>query len=195
MTANGRECWSMPLEKYHKAAVINIEQKFNEEVKILLTKCKTTLKSRYRPELDVYQELKSDGVQYYMGLIGVLRWAVEIGRFDILYETSIMSTHLALPRVRHLEQMFHVFGYLKEKTNRNSAFDPDHPFIDDRGFKKHEWYDFYWDSKEEIPGDMNPPRGNGVTTHCFEDAELTNNTFTRRSQTGILIFINRSPII
>ena len=106
-----------------------------------------------------------------------------------------MSTHLALPRVRHLEQMFHVFGYLKENPKRKISFDPDHPFIDDQRFKKHNWYDLYRNGKEAIPGDMPPPRGNGATTHCFEDADLARNTVTRMSQTGILIFVNRAPII
>ena len=101
-----------------------------------------------------------------------------------------MSTHLALPKFRHSELLFHVFGYLKEKPKRRIAFDPDHLFIDERRFKKHDWYDFYRDAKEEIPGDMPPPRGNGVTTHCFEDADLAGNTVTRRSQRGILIFVN-----
>ena len=130
-----------------------------------------------------------------MELIGVLRLAVEIGRVDIIYETSIMSTHLALPRVRHLEQLFRVFGYFKENPKRRIAFDPDHPFIDERWFKKHDWYDFYRNAKEAIQGDMPPPRVNGVTTHFFEDADLAGNTVTRRIQTGILIFVNRAPII
>ena len=106
-----------------------------------------------------------------------------------------MSTHIALPRVGHLEQLFRVFGYLKGKSKRKIDFDPDHPFIDERRFKKHNWYDFYRDAKEAIPGDMPPPREKGVTTHCFEDAYLSGNTVTRRSQTGILIFVNRAPII
>ena len=94
-----------------------------------------------------------------------------------------------------MEQLFHVFVYLKEKTKRKIAFDSDHPFIDDRRFKKHDWYEFYHDVKEAIPGGMPSPRGNGVTTHCFEDADLAGNTVTRRSQTEILISINRAPII
>ena len=38
-------------------------------------------------------------------------------------------------------------------------------------------------------------RGNGISTHCFVDADLEGNTVTRRSQTGILIFCNRAPIM
>jgi hypothetical protein len=63
--------------------------------------------------LDVSQELKADGLNYYQELIGVLRWAVELGRVDLLLETSLMSAHLALPRIGHLEQVMHMFGYLK----------------------------------------------------------------------------------
>ena len=42
-------------------------------------------------------ELKADGLQYYQKLVGVLRWMVELGRVDILLESSLMSAHLALP--------------------------------------------------------------------------------------------------
>ena len=42
---------------------------------------------------------------------------------------------------------------------------------------------------------MPPPRGYIVSTHCFVDADLSSNTVMRRSQTGILIFLNRAPIV
>ena len=32
-------------------------------------------------------------------------------------------------------------------------------------------------------------------THCFVKADLSGNFFSRRSQTGVLIFCNRAPII
>jgi hypothetical protein len=63
--------------------------------------------------LETSAELKADGVQYFQELIGVLRWAVEIGRVDILLEVSLLSTYLAMPREGHLEQALHIFGYLK----------------------------------------------------------------------------------
>ena len=107
----------------------------------------------------------------------------------------MMSTHLALPRIGHLEQLMHMFGYLKEHPKRKLAFNPTHPDINERMFRKHDWYNFYRDAKEAIPGDMPEPLGNPMSMHCFVDANLAGNQVTRRSQTGILIFCNRAPII
>jgi hypothetical protein len=54
---------------------------------------------------------------------------------------------------------------------------------------------FYRGAKEAIPRDTPKPRGNVVSTHCFVDADHAGNRVTCRSQTGILIFVNRAPII
>ena len=84
---------------------------------------------------------------------------------------------------------------MKHNSKKKLAFDPEHPQIDERRFQKYDWYDFYRDAKEAIPGDMPKPRGNSMSTHCFVDVNHAVNTVTRRSQTGILIFCNKSPII
>ena len=60
-------------------------------------------------------------------MIGVLRWAVELGRLDILLETSLLSAYLASPGEGHLEAVYHIFGYLKWHPKRKIAFDPEHP--------------------------------------------------------------------
>jgi hypothetical protein len=60
---------------------------------------------------------------------------------------------------------------------------------------KCDWHDFYRGAKEPIPGDAPEPRGNVVSTHCFVDADHAGNLVTRRSQSGILLFVNRAPII
>ena len=54
---------------------------------------------------------------------------------------------------------------------------------------------FYHDAREQVPNDMPPPRGYSVLTHCFVDADHASNTVTGRSQTGILIFLNKAPIV
>jgi hypothetical protein len=128
-------------------------------------------------------------------LIGVLRWAVEIGRLDILLEVSLLSSHLALPRKGHLEQVYHIFAYLKYAGRRRIFLDPTHPLISEDRFKKYDWTDFYQYAEEPIPPNMPKPRGKLMTTHCFVDSDHAGDKVTRRSQTGILIFCNKAPII
>ena len=195
MTIDGFNGWTMSFQKYVKAAINNVEEVLGRTNQSLPAKCGTPLKSGYRPELDTSQELKQDGLQRYQELIGMLRWAVELGRVDILLETALMSTHLALLRRGHLEQLYHIFGYLKANPKRNLFFDPQHPKVDERAFKEYDWYNFYRDAKERLLSNMPPPRGRSVSTHCFVDSDHAGDKVTCRSQTGILIFLNRAPII
>ena len=82
-----------------------------------------------------------------------------------------MSTHLALPRRGHLEQFHHIFVYLKTNPKRKLFFDLQHPNIEERAFKEHDWYEFYRDTKERLPSDSPKPRGNMVLAHCFVDSD------------------------
>ena len=79
MSADGFEGWTMSSEKYVKAAIENIEQMLAESNQHLPTKCRIPLSSGYRPELDTSPELKTEGLQRYQELIGILHWAVELG--------------------------------------------------------------------------------------------------------------------
>jgi hypothetical protein len=73
------------------------------------------LSSGYRPEIDVSPELDAQRANYYQGLIGVLRWMCELvgHSVDILVDVAMLSRFLAAPRRGHLEQVFHIFTYLK----------------------------------------------------------------------------------
>ena len=48
---------------------------------------------------------------------------------------------------------------------------------------------------EELPARCPKPRGNSVIISCFVDADHAGNRVTRRSHTGILIFVNNAPIL
>ena len=106
----------------------------------------------------------------------------------------MISTHLAMLRRGHLEQVHHSFGYLKERPKRKLFFDPQHPELDERSFTTYNWYDFYRDAKGPVPGDMPAPRGQMVSMHCFVDLDHAANTVTQHSQTGLLLFVNRAPV-
>ena len=46
-----------------------------------------------------------------------------------------------------------------------------------------------------IPPNMPKPRGNSVSSHFFGYANHTGNKVTHCSQTGLLIFVNKAPIV
>jgi hypothetical protein len=190
---NGETCWTMSPEQYVKAAVTNVEEDLAKHGKRLPSKCVTPFSCNYAPWLEETPELKADGVQRFQELIGQLRWAVEIGRVDILLETSLLSSYLAMPRAGHLEQALHIFGYLKSHPKRKIGFDPSHPGINENRFQKCDWEEFYRDASEAIPENKPEPRGKSMSTHCFVDANHAGDTETRRSQTGILLFCNKAP--
>ena len=140
---SGNYCWNMSPEQYVKAAVTNIEEDLARSGKILLLKCVPSLLRNYAPWLEDSPELMADGVQQYQELIGKLRWAVDIGRLGIMLEKLLVSNYLAMPRVGHLKQAFHIFGYLKVHSKRKLGFDPVHPAISKNSFQQCDWTYFY----------------------------------------------------
>ena len=123
------------------------------------------MSTSYRPSEDVTKELNVEGVQFYQEMIGIIRWAVEIGRVDILFKVSLLSSYLTLPRIEHIQAVYHIFGYLKQVPKRKLYFDSVSPLISKDCFHKFDWEDFYRNSKEAIPDDMTKPRGKIMTTH------------------------------
>ena len=149
----------------------------------------------YHSSEDVTKEINEEGLQVYQELIGILHWAVDIGRVDIILEVSLLSSQVALPRVEHLQAVYRVFGSFKQVPNSRLYFDPRKPMISDYRFQKFDWEYFYPDACKPIPLNMPIPRGKSVSTHYFVDAKHSGDKTTRRSMTGILVFCNIYPII
>ena len=193
--ANGTKCWSMSSEDYTKMAIKTIEDRLAKCDMRLPNRCTTPYKSAYHPAHDTSAELDAEGIQYFQELIGMLRWAVELGRVDILLEVSLLSSFLASPRVGHLQQAYHIFGYLKNVGKRTIYLDPDEPIINESRFQSFNWEDFYRGAQEPISPNMPEPRGKEMRIHCFVDSDHASDKESRRSQTGILIFCNRAPVM
>ena len=79
-----------------------------------------------------------------MSLVGVLRWMVELGRIDLTCEVSMMASHPALPRVGHLQQLLHIFAYLKNYHNSRMVFDLSYPEINTDDFPQRDWVTVLW---------------------------------------------------
>ncbi|KAI2489309.1 Reverse transcriptase (RNA-dependent DNA polymerase) [Fragilaria crotonensis] len=124
---NGKVEWAMGSKTYVKNAIKVVEALIAEddpEAKLKST-ARNPFPSGYKPELDVTPELSDEMGSRFLQLIGILRWAIELGRLDIFVEVSQLSQHQALPRRGHLEALYHIFAYLKKHENgARIVFDP-----------------------------------------------------------------------
>jgi hypothetical protein len=111
----------------------------------------------YRPESDVTPLLEPDQASYFMSLIGILRWAVELGRINIYVDVALLSSFMAQPRIGHMNQVLHIFTYLKHHENSNIVFDPYPQSCDETKFQCYDWMDFYRNTQESIPPNQLTP--------------------------------------
>ena len=58
-----------------------------------------------------------------------------------------------------------------------------------------DWDEFYPDAEEEIPHDVPEPYGRICTISVLVDADHARDQVTRRSVTGIILFVNNMPLI
>jgi hypothetical protein len=187
--------WAMSSEVYVKQAVADVETELEKVDQRLPTRVTTPVSQGYRPECDQSRELDPKRGQYYQSLIGVLRWICELGRLDILVAVSMLSRYVVSPREGHLQQVFHLFAYLKHHKRSRMVFDDSEPVFDESAFKVCDWSEFYPDAAEAIPHDAPMDRGNVVVTSCFVDADHAGCKVTRRSHTGVILFVNKAPIL
>jgi hypothetical protein len=121
-------------------------------------------------------------------MIGILRWAVELGRIDIAFETVLMSQFSAEPREGHIEAVYGIFTYLKVNATAKIVFDHKTPFIPpDIINNDADWKAFYGDVKEDVPSERRSHWGKLLPFHV--------SAITRQSHTGILIFLQIAPIL
>ena len=85
----------------------------------------------FTPEPDDSDELCWEDITSFQEMIGMLRWANESGRVDILHKISIPSQHQASPRVNHVKQLLQIFSCLEKKFKLSLHMDPNLPAINE----------------------------------------------------------------
>ena len=194
---NGVYAWALSPSKYVSQAVANcvahLDKNFDGKYK-LPVKAENPFPTTYDPTSDTSEALDPEQASFFMHLIGCMRWMIEIGRVDIATEVSLLSSYLAYPREGHLEAALHIMGYLKQKHNTRLVFDPTIPDINLSQFPKYDWTEFYGDIKEALPPDMPEPLGKEIDLRMMVDSDHAGDKATRRSRSGILIFMNNALI-
>jgi hypothetical protein len=189
--ADGSQAWYMSAKEYLSKATPAVEAVWDEK---LYKKASSPLPANYHPELDTTPLLSEDDAQLYGSYIGILQWANELARIDLTQAVSLMSRFRNAPREGHMQALLRVFGYIKGRLNAKVVFDCAY-----RDWTKVDWHEgdwklFYPDAEEPIPPRAPEPRGNEVQINIFCDAAHATCLATRRSTTGILVYLNGAPI-
>jgi hypothetical protein len=102
---NGIDCWTITSQDYVKATVKNVEETISRKGRRLPTSnIDTPMNAPFSPEKDVTEELNADDTTYFQELIGVLRWATELGRVDTISSQSARrSFGIIAPHIRFFE--------------------------------------------------------------------------------------------
>ena len=105
----------------------------------------------------------------------------------------MMSSHLAMPRKGHLDQVLHIFAYLRKYDNTELVYDPSDPVVEQGVFERRDWTSSEFGAvrgKEEVPPNMPEPRGLGLVMHAKVDLDHASDMITRQSRTGFLVYLN-----
>ena len=83
----------------------------------------------------------------------------------------MLSRHSVAPRRGHLEQVFHIFAYLKRYERSTLVFDDTEPVFDETRFTKCDWTEFYPGATEVEPPNAPELRGKSLKMTCYVDAD------------------------
>ncbi|CAJ1965871.1 unnamed protein product [Cylindrotheca closterium] len=90
--------WAIGSEAYLQESLRVVKKRIAPMQLTLKKKVYSTLPTGYKPELDSTPFVHDDTAIFYMQLIGILRWLVELGRIDVAAEVSMLLSYNAMPR-------------------------------------------------------------------------------------------------
>ena len=153
------------------------------------------LESNDHPELDESPLLDDDGIAKYQSLIGALQWAISLGRFDIATAVMTMSSFRGAPRQGHLDRLRRIVGYLGKMKHGYIRIRTEKPDYSGSQGETYEWSrTTYAGAKEQVPKDAPKPKGKSVVTTSYVDANLFHDVTSGKSVTGILHYLNQTPV-
>jgi hypothetical protein len=114
---DGREYWCMHPGDYVKMSCKLVKGWSEKDSRRWTKNRKAAMITKYRLELDISPDLDDDLATRFQQMIGILRWAIELGRIDFITEVSHLSSHNVSPRAGLLEAAFQVFENLDAHDN------------------------------------------------------------------------------
>ena len=179
-----------------KTYIKNVCTRLEKLLEVTLKNYGSPMEAGDHPELDETDLLYGNDISIYQMMIGCAQWAVTLGRFDIQYATNTLARFGQNPRHGHYMRLLRLFGYLKYNAKARILFDGSDPTLDGIDFEiNNDWTDIYPNAQEALPDDMPTPKTNKkLKITVFVDTSHATCLKTRRSVTGIIICIGKTPI-
>jgi hypothetical protein len=145
----------------------------------------TPMAKASHPEFDDSPILDATEHAKFHSLVGCDNWLMTLGRFNIAYSFNSYSRFCMQPRQGH--------KFKKGKIMIDPSY-PDHSMFDVADYDN--WKEFYPDIEEMQPGiDEKPaPMGPKVRLTVYKDADHAHDMLTRRYVSGVLLFLNNTPV-
>ena len=179
-------------KKYIQKMVSTYEKMFPGET---LRKQSSPLQSADHPELDETDFLDEEGIAKYMSMVGATQWLVTLGRFDVAIAVNTLSSYRVAPRIGHMDRMKRLYGYVKHFQDGAIRVRTGIPDYSELKGEEHDWLNsIYGNIDKELPQDMPTPLGKKVRISAFFDANLYHDLITGRAMTGVLMFVNKTPV-
>ena len=153
------------------------------------------LEKNDHPELANTELLDDEGIGQHQSLIGILQWTITLGRFDVGTAVMTMSSFCVAPCKGHLERLKRICGFLS-KFKMAAIWDrTKEPDYSNLHRKECDWeHTCYAGAREVIPEGTPEPKGKFVTTTSYKDANLHHDFNSGKAVTGVLHFVNQTPI-
>ena len=178
-----------------KTYISNVIPKFEKLFNMTFKSIKTPMDSDYHPELDDSPFLSQLDASKFRSIIGSINWIITLGRFDVQFATMSLSRFSMAPREGHLKAAQRILTYLKTFSKGRIIMDNSYPDHSKYPTEEHgNWKEFYPDAEEDVPHDSLNPKGKPVRMTVYVDADHAHDQITRRSVTGIVAFLNNTPI-
>ena len=136
------------------------------------------------------------GAHEYQQFFRISRWVIELVRVVIIYEVSLLSSHLAMTRKVQMEALMVIFFHLDRDYGKTIIIDPMILKVNTSMKIETNWIKKIYckDNQEEIPANKPKPLGNLMSVNVSVDSSHSVEKLTICSHTGILIYVNNAPI-
>jgi hypothetical protein len=120
---------------------------------------------------------------------------ITLGRFNVGTLVMTMSGFQIAPREGHIKRLRRICGHLAHFSNGCIRIKMEKPDYSGLSEYDQDWLrSVYGDVKEALPKNCPEPRGKSICTTTHKDGNLYHNVSTGRAVTGVLHFINKTPI-